>query len=205
MRQEGSIGALSMSLLLVAVLIPLAGCGKTAPSRFYALSPAGASDARAVPENRSLTVGVTYVKMPDYLDRPQIATRIGPNELRFDDFNRWAEPLKENFSRVLAENLSVLLGTDKVIISTRGGVFSVDYQVWVEVTQFDANAAGDVSLVAKWSVLQPEEKKPLITKRSTFSEPAAAPGYEAMVAAGSRAVADLSREIAEALRKVSAK
>ena len=78
----------------------------------------------------------------------------------------------------------------------------MDYQVGVEVIRFDAGPGGDVSLAAKWGIYQPDGKKVLITKRSTLLEPAGAPGYEAMAAAGSRAVAGLSREIAEALRGV---
>lgn len=200
MRKVRSMRARSMLLVLAAMLASLGGCTGTAPSRFYSLSPVPASEARAFPESRSLTVGIVHVKMPDYLDRPQIATRMGPNELRFDEFNRWAEPLKENFSRVLAENLSIFLGTDKVHVVSRAGALPLDYQVWVDVIQFDTGPAGDVSLAAQWAVFQPDERKPLITKRSTILEPAGAPGYEAMVAAGSRAVAGLSREMAVAVR-----
>lgn len=200
MRKDRSMCAWSMMLALAAMLASLGGCAGTAPSRFYALSPVPASETRAVPEIRSLTVGVMQIKMPDYLDRPQIATRVTPNELRYDEFNRWAEPLRENFSRVLAENLSVLLGADKVLVVPRVGALRLDYQVWVEVIQFDANTAGDVSLATKWAISQQDGKKALVTKRSTLLEPAGASGYEAMAAAASRAVGALSREIAEALR-----
>jgi uncharacterized protein len=202
MRKDHTMRARSMMLVLAAMLASLGACAGSPPSRFYSLSPVPATEMRTVPESRSLLVGITNVRMPDYLDRPQIATRIGPNELRFDEFNRWAEPLKENFSRVLAENLSGFLGRDKVFVIWRPGSMPSDYLVGVEVTRFDAGPGGDVSLAATWVVYQPDGKKMLITKRSTLLEPAGAPGYEAMAAAGSRAVAALSREIAEAIRTV---
>jgi uncharacterized protein len=201
MKKDRTMCARSMMLVLAAAMLAgLGACAGTAPSRFYSLSPVPASETRAVAEGRSLTVGVMQIKMPDYLDRPQIATRIGPNEFRFDEFNRWAEPLKENFSRVLAENLSTFLGKDKWLVISRPGALPLDYQVWVDVVQFDAGPGGDVSLAATWVIYQPDGKKVLLTKRSTLLEPAGAPGYEAMAAAGSRAVAGLSREIAEAIR-----
>jgi uncharacterized lipoprotein YmbA len=140
--------------------------------------------------------------MPDYLDKPQIATRLGPNEIRFDEFNRWAEPLKDNFSRVLVENLSVLLGPDRVLVSTNAGALLSDYQVWVEVIQFDAGPGGDFSLSAQWSLYRPEGKKVLLRKRFHVQEQADGSDYVAMTAAGSRAVAALSREIAEAVEKL---
>jgi hypothetical protein len=38
------------------------------------------------------------------------------NELQSDTFSQWAEPLETNFARVLAENLSVLLTTERVAV-----------------------------------------------------------------------------------------
>ena len=64
---------------------------------------------------RASTIGVFPVAMPDYLDRPQVVTRVSENEIKLDEFNRWAEPLKENFYTVLVENLSTLLSNEKII------------------------------------------------------------------------------------------
>lgn len=200
MRKKRTLFGRSMMLVLAAMTASLGACAGTTPSRFYSLSPVPATEMRAVPESRSLTIGVSNLRMPDYLDGPQIATRIGPNEFRYDEFNRWAEPLKENFSRVLIEDLAGLLGRDKVFVIWRPGAISLDYLVWVEVTQFDAGPGGDVSLAADWAIYQPDSRKVLVSKKSTLLEPAGAPGYQAMAAAGSRAVGGLSREIAEAIR-----
>jgi hypothetical protein len=73
-------------------------------------------------------------------------------------------------------------------------------QVGVEVAQFDGTLGGDVVLIAKWGLFEQEGKKLLVGKRSSFKEPTGAATYEALVAAESRAVAALSREIAEAIK-----
>ena len=188
-----------MVLVLAVLVVAMGGCSSTAPSRFFELSPLATSTSKMDDGNRSLTVGITRIGMPDYLDKPQIATRIGPNEIRYDEFNRWAGSLKESFSRVLVENLSNLLGTQKVIIDTWIGMVAVDYQVWIEVIRLDADPKGDVTLKAKWALYHQKEKKLLETKTFTQLEKAGASGYEAMTSAGSRAMAALSREIAEAI------
>jgi hypothetical protein len=138
--------------------------------------------------------------MPDYLDRPQIVTRVSENEIKLDEFSRWAEPLKDSFTRALVQNLSTILNTAKVINTTETTGFPLMLQVGVEVAQFDGTLGGDVVLIAKWGLFEQEGKKLLVGKRSSFKEPTGAATYEALVAAESRAVAALSREIAEAIK-----
>jgi uncharacterized lipoprotein YmbA len=57
-----------------------------------------------------------------------------------------------------------------------------------------------VVLIAKWGLFTQEGKNLLSAKRFSFREPTGAATYEALVAAESRAVAALSREIAEAIK-----
>jgi len=138
--------------------------------------------------------------MPDYLDRPQIVTRVSENELKLDEFSRWAEPLKDSFTRALVQNLSTILNTAKVMKTTQSTGSLMSLQVGVEVVQFDGTLGGDVNLIAKWGLFQAEGKKLLLGKKSSFKESTGTATYEALVAAESRAVAALSREIAEAIK-----
>ena len=61
-------------------------------------------------------LGIGPIKFPGYLDRQEIVVRSAQNRLMFLSTDRWAEPLQENFSRVLSENLALLLDTDLIII-----------------------------------------------------------------------------------------
>ena len=72
-------------------------------------------------------------------------------------------------------------------------------QVGVEVVQFDGTLGGDVVLNVKWGLFAEEGKKLLLAKRTSLKEPTGAATYEALVAAQSRVVAALSREIALAI------
>jgi len=145
-------------------------------------------------------IGVFPVSMPDYLDRPQIVTRVSENEIKLDEFSRWAEPLKDSFTRALVQNLSTLLNTAKVINTMQSTGSLMSLQVGVEVVQFDGALGGDVVLIAKWSLFQAAGKKLLLAKKSSFKESTGTATYDALVAAESRAVAALSREIAEAIK-----
>ena len=198
MRTQQRLMSIQSWSLLLALAVCLSACaGKSASSKFYVLSSLPQSKLSAA---EGTTIGVFPVAMPDYLDRPQIVTRVSENEIKIDEFSRWAEPLKENFYTVLVENLSTLLNSEKVIKTAQNLGVPLTLQVGVEVVQFDGTLGGDVVLNVKWGLFEAEGKKLLLAKRSSFKEPTGAATYEAFVAAQSRAVAALSREIAEAIR-----
>jgi uncharacterized lipoprotein YmbA len=184
-------------IALLALAVCLSACaGKSASSQFYVLSPLPQS---ALSAGEGTVIGVFPVSVPDYLDRPQIVTRVSENEIKLDEFSRWAEPLKDSFTRALVQNLSTLLNTAKVIKTTDSTSSLMSLQVGVEVVQFDGILGSDVTLIVKWGLFEADGKKMLSGKRSTFKEPTGAATHEAYVAAESRAVAALSREIAEAI------
>jgi len=187
---------------IVVALLALAAClsacaGKSGSSQFYVLSSLPQPSLSAA---EGAVIGVFPVSMPDYLDRPQIVTRVSENEIKLDEFSRWAEPLKDSFTRALVQNLSTLLNTAKVIKTTQSTGSLMSLQVAVEVVQFDGTLGGDVVLLAKWGLFEADGKKLLLGKGSSFKEPTGAATYEALVAAESKAVAALSREIAEAIK-----
>ena len=193
-----------LSLVLVSVvLMVLSACtGISKPSKFYVLSalPESETAAEAV-SNQNLAIGIGPITLPIYLDRSQIVTRISRNELEMNEFHRWAEPLKENFFRVLAENLSVLLDTVDVSIYPRRMLTPVDYQVAIDVTRYDVTSDGKALLIAYWAVLG-EGKKILVKKKSILSAEAASMGYRDIVAAQNQALSELSRSIAAEIKKL---
>lgn len=181
------------------VMLGMVGCGQT--TRFYVLSPVYGVDkpggsAGAV---QGPTIGLRRVALPDYLDRPQIVTRNGANALQLAEFDRWASPLGEDFTRVLSENLVALVPADRVVPFPWGREARIRYEVAVEVSRFEGRLGGDCALVARWDVFRGGEKAPASSGKVTASEPAG-PSYETLVAAKSRLVAGLSRDIAGAIR-----
>ncbi len=184
------------AIFLLSLLL-LCGCASK-PTNYYVLhslqgEAPGVKMARA--EN-GLTIGVGPIKIPEYLDRPQMATRSTAYSLQFDEFNKWAEPLEKNLARVLAEDLSILLSTDRVVVFPWAGSLDVLYQVTVDVTQMEYTPDGKAILVAGWSVFGNNGEKLLAVKRSRIIVPMQSTGFEAIASAQSRAVGDMSREIA---------
>ncbi len=195
----------SIITVTLAILVA-AGCAETAPTRFYTLSKVDAPaavPARAA-ESR-LAVGVGPVSLPQYLDRPQVVRRAGPNRFELAGFDSWGEPLEDMFARVVAQNVSTLLGTDRVFVIPRRRLPELDYQVEVEVLRFDADVGGNAFLVARWEIFDGEGKQ-LRLEQTTLSEPVAEPvegeSYEPVIAAMSATLAAFSRQLTQAIQSM---
>ncbi len=184
---------LVLSLLLI-------GCSSVSPPvEYYTLAPMPRS-APVVAAQPHFTIAVRPVTLPDLLDRPQIIVRTGETTVSVSDFHRWAGTLRKDFSRVLVENLNILLRDVPAAAATDDIALDPDVIVVVHVNRFDGRPEGGLVLSALWSIKQPKGKPGMAVRKSLIDEKSEAPGYEGLVAAHSRAVAALSREIAAEIR-----
>jgi hypothetical protein len=190
----------TLAILSTGLCLLLSGCGVTPPAKFYILTPieagGGATDAHGP------VLGIGPVSFPAYLDRPEIVQRRSENQLHFSGSHRWAAPLKATFSRTLAENLSIMLPTDRIAGYPWPRSSGIDYQVSVDVTRFDADTDGIVILAASWEVSRPADGTVLSRKKTRFIEAAGGADFPDIVAAQSRALERLSRDIAAAIRDI---
>jgi uncharacterized lipoprotein YmbA len=195
-------------LLLAFVMIMLvSGCGAVTPaSDFYMLKPltAGQETSSVQSGLKDLVVGVGPASFPEYLNRPQLITRESPIKVRVNEFQRWAGSLQEDFLQVLAENISLLLGSDEVVAHPWGDYFEVGYKVPLDVQQFDGNPGEAVFLNVRWAVLSSDDKV-LVTRKSVIKIDVTGTDYDALVLAQSQALVELSKEIAGEIQKVAAR
>jgi uncharacterized lipoprotein YmbA len=152
-----------------------------------------------------MILGVGPVRFPGYLDRQEIVVRSAQNRFNVSEYDRWAEPLDENFTRVLAQNLAGLLGTDRIVSYPWTSDKKPVRFVTLEVLSFESNSAREAELFARWSVVDGSSKKPLSLKVSRLARQAKDGSTDASVAALSEALGDLSREIAGALGALDGK
>jgi len=185
--------------LMNASLFMLAGCGGSAPTRFYVLSILPQSAQLAANAGRNLAVGVGPVELPEYLDIPQIVTRTGQNELNLADFDKWGEPLKDNANQVLAENLAVLLPSKKVHTYPWKRSSTLDYQVVVKITRFDHTEGGETVLHTRWNILSGDGNREILSRETRYVERPDGTGYPATVASMNRALAQFSRDVANTI------
>jgi len=193
----------TLALLLLCTLACLAGCGmRTSPSsRFYMpvalAAPAAQPQAQAKPG--ALRVGLGPLRLAEYLDRPQIVTRGAGVEVRMAEFDRWAEPLEDSVTRVVAQNVSALLGSHSVEVFPWSSGSDPACQVRGEILRLDGDLGRDAVLDAWFSVSDASGRKGDSHKVS-YREPAGS-SYADLVLAESRLLERLSRDIAAALKE----
>jgi uncharacterized protein len=197
--------ALLCTMLCYGALAATGGCSVLDPqpdrTHFFVLSPMAEAPLAGGLENTVVALGP--VKFPDYLGRLEIVTRTDENRLRFSDTERWAEPLELNFTRVLSQDLAVLMNLGEVVSYPWFADTGVDYQVPVYVLRFESDDSGDVVLDARWTVKAANTGKVLYAKDSRIVEKGASPSQTSRVAAMNGAVTKLAREIATELGRVA--
>ena len=214
--------ALGCSLLVLGGCADMLGFGgESAPLHHYVLSPvsAGPAGGAAAPEKHDIVVGVALVNVPEYLDNRMIVTRPTPNTVDLAELHNWAAPLSEHVTAVLAENLVVLIPTDGVARMPLSRAIPMDFEVRTRLEKFERDETGDVVLMARWVVFDERTRAVSAIKGSSFrvpvvvespppaegedaepAEPEETEVYEAIVAAMSQALGELSGEIADAVR-----
>ena len=128
--------------------------------------------------------------------------RVEPNRFEIFEYDRWAESLDENFTRVLMQNLSVLLRTDRIVGYPWPRDKKPCYRVGIQVLRFEANSFQEAELTARWTIVNANSNEEIGFRESRFKRPAKEKSMDASVAALSDTVADLSQEIAESLTAI---
>jgi uncharacterized protein len=191
------IGRIAASVAACGFAALYAGCASP-PSHLYTLSRSGAAVVRPDEISSKLEVVVGPVSIPAIVDVPQIVVQKGPNQVTLDEFNRWASPLANNISHVVAANLTTMLGTSRVAYFPTA---DTDYSVAIDVQMFESAPGDAATLTAGWTVHRFKDGK-TETGRTAITEPSPEKGYEALAAAHSRALGRLSQDIADTIREL---
>ena len=194
---------------IIFLLLTLAGClgGQSPTTNFYMLSPLspsspGTSSATA---GTRIHIGLETVVIAEYLNRNEIILNLDNTMYQLADFNQWAEPLDANLTWVLEANLTKLLKSHsiEVFLASQSSI-PLDYRLEIDVLRLDGNLGAQVTLIAQWALLETEEDELILMRRGTYQETAAGPTVRDLVLAQSRAIGQLSRDIADAGRKALA-
>jgi uncharacterized lipoprotein YmbA len=192
----------ALALALLLALASTSACGlldpRPDPSRFFVLASlrelGTPVETCALPAGTR--VGVGPVRLPEYLQHPELSTRTSPTELARSHAERWSEPLETMLPRVLADDLAQSFGaapgtndahgapTTPTTIGTRVVLFPwystdrPDWQIEVEIVGFEPDEKGEVTLIARWRVRELAgagrslERESRIIRKSDDSDPA---------------------------------
>jgi len=189
------------SLVLGLTAALCAACSVSPVTRYYVLNPVIRAESPAQADHTpGKRIGISLLRLPQYLDRTSIVTRSTNNELKLADYDRWGGNPEKNIRQVMSSNLSQLLASAGFSVIAADSDLSPELNIEIEITRFERFPDGVVRLSAVWHILDPSGK--LLTGRSSdlSSQPVAgASDYDAIVAAMSDLLGQLSHVIADAI------
>jgi len=192
-------------LFAVCMIALLGGCFGTSPSsRFYTLTP---RDSRGISASGGVEVVVRVgpVAIPSYLDRQQIVTRSGSNEVVISEYERWGGTLDDEITRLLVNDIAVRLAPKGISVVPWRSISLAEaptlYRIPVGIDRFDGAPGETVVLNASWAVIMKKDKQetPLVVRESTITEAVGGKSYDALVAAMGKAVDRLAGEMSNAI------
>ena len=148
------VGAGNTLSLMALALVVMAACSSTPSTHFYVLSSMPPAQSTPASNAKQISLVIRDVRLPQYLERPQIITRGGDNRIQLADDAQWAGNLQQDMIRVLTENLGQLLKSDRVFSAPHNGPIKPDFRVDVEVLRFEQGADGRVTLSARWWLIR---------------------------------------------------
>ena len=174
-------------------------------SKFYLLTPTAdtpTTQASAQSTGGDFVIGLGPIKLPPYLDRPEIVTRMAPNRLELSKEDRWGESLQNGFTTAMNRDLAAQTSGAQLILFPWYNTVHIDMQVQIDVYRFETDGSGTATLSAKWTILDSSGKNILYTVESHLTQPSKPGDMTDSAAALSKTIGDLSGQIANMVQQL---
>lgn len=185
-----------MRFVTVALIVLLAGCASSPPTRFYTLDPT--VPAQTVRPNATLTLQVSAVHIPAVLDRQEMVRESAPERLQVSNRSRWGAPLGEMIRRVLSQDLLARL-PGSTLLAPQELPPAGTRVVVLDVLHFSAGPSGRVRLQGTWSVFSGTAAHAFLSAPVQLVSAQPVHGFRAQAAAMSRLLGRLADRIAGVL------
>jgi uncharacterized lipoprotein YmbA len=176
-----------------------AGCFRGGvQDQFYMLQPVKEAPPSGTSSAKGPLIGLGPIKVPAYLDRPQIVIATSNNEYRLAENQRWAERLDDNIARVSQENLAAMVPSDRIVMHPWSRDTKPDVQAAVQIQELHVDSEGQARMVALWSLKSARGET--VNHHFSCAIAVSPSDYGQIVGAQSECLARLNREIAQGIR-----
>ena len=178
-------------IAFLALFFLTACIGTSLPTTFYTLR----SEKPEHIYQEKMTIGIEPVKIPAFLDKPQIVVRQKNGiQLKFSEINRWSEPLSSLLQRTLTEDIALLLPKAEVKSKTSARE-RFEYIVSVEIADMTGIFNEKMTLNA-WVAIT-DQTGSILTRRKIILSETLGDTYTDLVLTQSKLTASLAEKIAQ--------
>ncbi len=148
-RRIALSAALTIGLLVVGT-----GClGRSPQVRHFMLGVEDVAPAEALAPDVSILVGP--VRLPAYLDRPELARLAADGEVELDSGHRWLGSFEANFLRAVSLGVARRLGSNEIVAHPSKAPFPIEYSVRLHVDDLIVEAGGTLRVRIRWALIGP--------------------------------------------------
>lgn len=194
---------------MAAGVLLLAGCSlvpapRTDPTRYYVLTGQSADAPRAEKVEGAFVLGVKRIEIAPYLNGKDMVVRERDNEIVYQNFSRWAEPLTTSIMRAVAGNLARSETVARVYAQPFPFDVERDYDVAIRVFRCEGERRDGKTFASFSALVEVTEAKPAgtLVLRKVFTAPETewdGKNFGALASALSGQVAALRDEVIAAL------
>jgi ABC-type uncharacterized transport system auxiliary subunit len=145
-----------LNILLLAGLIPLAGCVNLDPvvdkTEFHVLGVGKRSSVDPV----TMRVAIRDVHLVDFIDNSKLVERVETNKVRYLSGHRWAGALSSMIAQVVADEMERSV---KGLYVTVGDSAEADINLDLNILQFFRSSDGSVSVSLEYKAINAESKE----------------------------------------------
>ncbi len=164
------------------------------PMRYYLLE--SMTEAPLSISSKSLNIDLELVDFPDYIDRLQIVSHNDNNGIDFSDIERWAEPLQDNLTRTLRENLALTFPDSTITVSPWQNSTADAIKVKLVINKFLGKFNDQTQIDIRWEIDNGNDQ----TLRGHFiDQQPIGNSYRDLVVGLNNGINRLSRELAKKL------
>ncbi len=200
----GYIRNIRITAFFLAIFVAgLAGCADTNRSAYSVLDTiAPTVSAAGVSGGKGPVVAVGPIDVPGYVDRAVTVLESTINSANISAFDQKVYVLKTEIPRVITENLRVLFAPVGVTVVPYARNRASDYRVAVGLATLDITKFDLIETKAQWALYGSGGTVPLMARDISFNTPVKQRNDAGIKAAVSKALADLSRSIAQTSQPV---
>ena len=198
----------TISIVISITLMALVACVSVVPESThveptnYLLTPL---DSNLSSSDSDFLNGTSFyvrqVELAPYLEGSGLVSRAESTKVEFSNLHRWGEPLDEGIARVVAKNLSIVLGTLNYSAYPHRKKPQCELEVGLHVERFEQIPGAKVILVGTWQIFLDNQQvyTEALSEKIKLTSPATSRDKVSQVRALSQALGKVSEHIAAGL------
>jgi uncharacterized lipoprotein YmbA len=193
---------MSRFLLIACLCALIMSCQHSPKKNYYYLTSTLSSENVTTQDgsnNTTQLIGIGPIDIAEYLTRSQIIDTQSNNTLIMSDNAYWAEPLDKSIARVISLNLTQLNKSRSFVSFPWRNDSKPHYSLRLHLDNL-SRSGKNANIIATWELVDNDSKKTLL--RNNFSHSTSAEsGAKGLAQAYSQLLAELAKEMDEALNK----